>query len=213
MAKLIKIDRNGSKHYEGFVKCDRCDGRGWFAIGVNNGELIPSHVDNAVCYKCYGEGVVYGKWIERTPEYEAKLEARRQKKEAERRAKLEAERKERKAEQEAARAELEARKAEEEARKAVSQYMGQVGEKLNIKATFEHMAWFERRSFAGYGMETVYIYNFRDADGNLLIWKTTGGQKLQDGEIVNLTGTVKEHTEYRGEKQTILTRCRIKAER
>ena len=96
-AKLIKIDRNGSKHYEGAIVCDRCDGRGWFAIGSNNGQLVPSYVDNAVCWKCHGAGKVKGKWIERTPEYQAKLDAKRQAKLEAEQAKLEAEREEREA--------------------------------------------------------------------------------------------------------------------
>ena len=55
---LVKVDRNGSKHYDGIIDCDRCGGRGWYAIGVHNGQLVPSHVDNAVCYKCHGAGKV-----------------------------------------------------------------------------------------------------------------------------------------------------------
>ena len=43
MAKLIKIDRNGSKHYEGECECDRCQGRGqywWGAMMIlGNGEI------------------------------------------------------------------------------------------------------------------------------------------------------------------------------
>ena len=43
------------------------------------------------------------------------------------------------------------------------------------------------------------------------MWKT---QKGIDGEVCDLfkvKGTVKEHSEYRGEKQTTLTRCKVEA--
>ena len=97
MATLIKIDRNGSKHYEGMITCDRCQGRGWFATGVCNGQLVPSKIDQAVCWKCHGAGQVAGKWIERTPEYEAKLEAKRKAKQEARMAEETAKQEEQKA--------------------------------------------------------------------------------------------------------------------
>lgn len=95
MDKLIKIDRNGSKHYETMVTCDRCGGSGIFVTHICNGVGVPARPDAGTCYKCGGEGKYKGVRIERTPEYEAKLtarrEARRAKAEAERLAKWEAE--------------------------------------------------------------------------------------------------------------------------
>lgn len=76
MATLIKIDRNGSKHYEGFTTCTRCGGTGYYAIGVHNGVPVLSPFDGGVCWECHGAGKVIGKWIERTPEYQAKLDAK-----------------------------------------------------------------------------------------------------------------------------------------
>ena len=70
MATLIKIDRNGSKHYEGMIPCDRCGGQGGSDAWQYTGWT---------CYKCGGTGQVFSKWIERTPEYEAKLAERRRK--------------------------------------------------------------------------------------------------------------------------------------
>jgi hypothetical protein len=28
MAELIRVDRNGTKYYEGMIECDRCNGKG-----------------------------------------------------------------------------------------------------------------------------------------------------------------------------------------
>jgi hypothetical protein len=67
------------------------------------------------------------------------------------------------------------------------------------------------------------IYKFTDADGNVFVWKTTGSvgedrtdnigrdyfYKPENGESVKVSGTIKEHNEYRGEKQTVLTRCKV----
>lgn len=205
-AKLIKIDRNGSKHYEGAIVCDRCSGRGWFAIGSCNGQLIPSHVDDAVCYKCHGTGKVIGKWIERTPEYQAKLDARREAKRAAEQAKRDAERAEREA---AERAEREAEEARIKAQKAISQHVGQIGEKIAFKGTYVRTGAWDQKSFAGYGMVTMYVHTFKDADGNVFTWRTQNGVCLNYGECVDVSGTVKAHSEYKDEKQTEITRCKI----
>lgn len=224
MARLIKIDKNGTKYWEGRITCDRCQGRGWYAIGVNNGQLVPSHIDQAVCWKCGGAGTVIGKWKEYTPEHEAKLEKARQR----RRAKQEAEAEKVRVQVEAERAEREAReeaerKAEEErikAEKAVSQYIGEIGEKVDLEVEIDHTAWYERQSFSGYGTETVYIHTFKDDAGNKIVWKTTSTTlgfinpkgdwiPYEAGDRIHLKGTVKEHSEYKDEKQTVLTRCRI----
>ena len=214
-AKLIKIDRNGSKHYEGAMICDRCNGRGWFAVGSCNGQLVPSHVDNAVCWKCHGAGKVIGKWIERTPEYQAKLDAKREAKRAAAWVKWEAEEAQREAEREAREAEERAAREAEEARikaeKAISQHVGQVGEKVEIKGSYVRSGSWEQKAYAGYGTVRMFVHTFKDADGNVFIWKTQKGIAFEYGENVNINGTVKAHSEYKDEKQTELTRCKIVA--
>lgn len=221
--KLIKIDRNGSKHFEGLMACDRCGGAGYYAIGVNNGAPVLSPLDHGVCWKCGGAGKVRGTWIERTPEYQAKLDARRaarqQAKEAEwarQQAAAEAERMEREAREQA---EREKREAEIKALKARSQYVGTAGEKLDIIATYTGTASYTVKSFSGYGTDTVYVHMFRDADENKLVWRTSKALVhmvghswepiYEEGDTVALKGTIKEHKEYRDEKQTMLIRCKV----
>lgn len=213
-ARLIKIDRNGSKHYNGEVVCDRCGGTGYYAIGVHNGNPVLSHLDSGVCWKCLGKGKVIDKWIERTPEYQAKLDARREEREKAKReaweaeqAKINAERAEREARE---KAEKEAEEARIKAEKAISQYVGQIGEKVEIKASYVRSGAWEQRSYSGYGTTTMYIHTFKDADGNVIVWKTQSGVRLNYGEPVTIKGTVKNHSEYKDEKQTELTRCKIK---
>ena len=65
-------------------------------------------------------------------------------------------------------------------------------------------------------------YILKDAEGNTFTWKTTNGlgidvkknehitwESAEEGQTVVLKGTVKEHNEYNGEKQTVLTRCKV----
>lgn len=205
-ATLIKIDRNGSKHFEGMITCDRCGGTGIYAWCVRNGEIVPTIVDNGVCHKCNGAGKVKGKWIERTPEYQAKLDARRQAKRAAEEARRNAEWE---AQQAAAKAEWEAQQAQLKAMREISKHVGKIGERLCIKGTYQRSGSWEQASFSGYGTVIMYMHTFKDADGNVFAWKTQNAINMEYGECVNLIGTVKEHAEYKGEKQTQLTRCKV----
>lgn len=204
--RLIKIDRNGSKHYEGEVTCDRCNGKGYYAIGNHNGKPVLSPHDHGVCWKCGGTGKVHSTWIERTPEYQAKLDAR---KKAKWEAKWEAELKEREAKEKAEREEREEREAKIKALKAISQHIGTVGDKLEIKVTYVKSGWWEQKSFSGYGTDIMYIHIFKDEHGNVLTWKTQKGLQMNNGELVTIKGTIKNHSEYNDEKQTELTRCKV----
>ena len=213
---LIKIDRNGTKYYADYT-CKRCGGAGqrseWYYTGL-------------VCYECGGTGRAPSPSLrkEYTPEYAAALEERRAEREAQKRGyasaqamreaqEAEAARREaqRIAEEEARKAEEERREAERKAAAAVSQYVGSVGDKLAITCKYVGSPHFERRSFSGYGTETCYIHTFLDPAGNKLVWKTTSYISLDEGVTVTVSGTVKEHSEYKDEKQTSLIRCKVKA--
>lgn len=95
--------------------------------------------------------------------------------------------------------------------KPVSEWLGNVGEKICCKAVYESSAWYETKSFRGFGTDIVHVHTYRTQTGNILVWKTSvGNPGAEEGELVELTGTVKDHSEYKGEKQTVLTRCKIK---
>lgn len=57
---------------------------------------------------------------------------------------------------------------------------------------------------------TKWILRFEDAAGRCVVWKTTSpGSGYKTGDRVLLTGTVKDLGEYKGTKQTEMTRCKI----
>lgn len=234
MATLIRVDRNGTKYWQGLVKCERCGGLGLYATGVENGRLRITSVDNGVCWECGGSGKIKSEWKEYTPEYEAKLEARRQARHekyleehaeeiAQREAERQAKEAERKAKEEAERLAQEEEERRIREQKAKSQHFGQVGDKIDTVATYIKTAWFTIPSFYGFGKEdTMYIHTFRIGD-NTAVWKTSTDnlgrfnddgewERYVEGKQVHLKGTIKEHNEYKDEKQTVLTRCRISVE-
>ena len=81
-----------------------------------------------------------------------------------------------------------------------SDYVGRVGEKICFTAVPTCITSYETQ----YG--TTYIYKFEVGSGDVIIWRT---QKSLEEVNMTLSGTVKAHNDFRGEKQTEVTRCKI----
>lgn len=85
-----------------------------------------------------------------------------------------------------------------------SQFVGEIKERLyNMEVTFVGFHQVDTR----YGLTN--LFKFEDADGNIFTWWTGTEHDIQIGDKVDLTGTVKDHTSFNGEKQTVLTRCKV----
>ena len=52
----------------------------------------------------------------------------------------------------------------------------------------------------------MWKHIFCDTDGRQLVWKT--GKAIEETKV-KLKGRVKEHGEYRGIPQTVVTRCSV----
>ena len=107
------------------------------------------------------------------------------------------------------------RKERQEKLKVTSDYYGEVGDKVKIELIYIVSFSFEGQ----YG--TQYIHKFADATGNVFVWKTTNDlgywdesndgkwKETEQNDKVVLKGTIKEQKEYNGERQTVLTRCKM----
>lgn len=58
---------------------------------------------------------------------------------------------------------------------------------------------------------TKYIHRFLKDGGNVSVWKTTTEElaEVNSGDVLTMDYTVKEHGDYKGTVQTIITRCKI----
>ena len=229
--ELIKVDRNGTKHFNVLVACDRCGGSGIYTWG---GTINGRPMYAGTCFKCGGSGKVWEVEKEYTPEYRAKLDAANAKRKAKQQEKYEAQ----KAEWEKQRAEREAEKARREAERLAEiernrgHFMGKVGDKIEMTVTLVRRFQYEVPCYgASWKTDTVTGYVFKTDDGNTLVWKTTGGlhrkvykdgghfrdnekdgwydyESPEDGERVTIKGTIKAHEEYNNVNQTILNRVK-----
>lgn len=86
----------------------------------------------------------------------------------------------------------------------VSGYLGEPKERIEVRARLIGISRFN----TAFGVTTVL--RFKDElTGNLLIWRAskTALGSSDRGKMFDVTGTVKEHGVYKGQKQTVCTRC------
>lgn len=83
-----------------------------------------------------------------------------------------------------------------------NEWFGEVGKRLDLE--LECIGCVSTEGFYG----ITYINKFLDNEGRLFVW-FTGTNSFELGEKVKLKGTIKEHSEFREQKQTILTRCKV----
>lgn len=81
-----------------------------------------------------------------------------------------------------------------------SKHVGTVGDKIEVEAELIRRGSFE----SDFG--TTYVYTFKDSEGNVLVWKT---KNFFEVTTCTVKGTIKEHSEYKGVLQTVLTRCKV----
>ena len=85
---------------------------------------------------------------------------------------------------------------------SVSEYVGEIGDREIFELTIQKAIGLDGM----YGHSTMHI--MEDTVGNVFVWNTAS-KTLEVGKTYKMKGTVKDHREYRGVKQTVLTRCTL----
>lgn len=100
-------------------------------------------------------------------------------------------------------------------------HFGEIGKRYTLSLTLKGEYSFTSRF--GYPYQQNFIYTLEDAEGNIFAWKTTNTMSMDvehddgsytpdfvcKGDTATITATVKDHREYKGVQQTILTRCKV----
>ena len=98
-------------------------------------------------------------------------------------------------------------KAEREAKEnRLSEYIGTIGERIEIEVVNANCVAVWETQFG-----VTHIYKFKDADGNIAVWKT--GNHINTEKVTHIKGTVKTQEKYNGIKETTLTRCKVEERR
>lgn len=83
-----------------------------------------------------------------------------------------------------------------------SAHIGEVGKRIGLDLLVERVI----QTATDFGALNIIV--MRDVANNLFVWKT-GAADVQPGARLRLRGTAKKHTEFRGQKQTELSRCDV----
>lgn len=87
-----------------------------------------------------------------------------------------------------------------------SRHYGEIGERVELELHIDRAFESEyRRNSGWYGTSVSYMYLMHDKDGNIFKWSTSCD--YNEGDDVHFRATIKDHTEYKGIAQTVLTRC------
>lgn len=101
--------------------------------------------------------------------------------------------------------ERELKMAKRQEQDAQSEHIGNLLTRLRgLKVRLE-----DRRSMGDRGYGETSLLKFRDEAGNIFSWFTGSYPNVDVGEDVVIDGTVKRHTEFRGVKETQLTRVKV----
>ena len=86
----------------------------------------------------------------------------------------------------------------------ISDWVGEIGDSVYLPA-----ATFIRKAgcYGAYGWTN--IYTFKDNNNNVITWFTSVNLNFEINDKVNIKGKVKKKDEYKGVKNTVLTRCKI----
>ena len=101
------------------------------------------------------------------------------------------------------------REAERKAKAAAeahSKHVGEIGQRITFEvASTKIVTSWE----TDYG--TMWLVKFVSTEGNVFMWRASSLNALPDDfcEIKKITGTVKDHDEFRGVKQTFVNRCKV----
>ena len=92
------------------------------------------------------------------------------------------------------------------ARAKASRFVGNLGDRITVTGTVEGVRCIHEAE--GYWDRSRWLIKIRTDDGALLTWFTSSS--TAEGAHITGTATVKDHTEFRGERQTVIKNPRWK---
>lgn len=90
-------------------------------------------------------------------------------------------------------------KYKEEAASVKDEFYGVIGTRYDLELTFDRVIHFEDYS----------MYFYHDNENRCFKWSTQNAPTTEVGKTYKMLGTVKDHREYNGVKQTCINRCKV----
>lgn len=93
-----------------------------------------------------------------------------------------------------------------------NEYVGNVGDRITIKDIKSvRILYTKEGSRYAYNAPSAYVHEIVDGQGHVYVWSSTTFfiDDFNDGKLKEIVATVKTHQEYKGLKQTVITRGKI----
>lgn len=101
-----------------------------------------------------------------------------------------------------------------------SQHLNVTAERIETTVTVDKIITMEGTKFSYYDSSTIFVYLMHDANNNRFVLKTKNqllnptvaladDNGIKDGNVIAIKASIKAHTEYKGEKQTLIQRVKI----
>lgn len=84
-----------------------------------------------------------------------------------------------------------------------SNWVGSVGDRMDLSGL---------RVIFTLPLSTSFLVKFEDRDGNILTWFATHSAGIKEGDVMKGKATIKAHDKYKGDRQTIINRCKLEAD-
>ena len=106
---------------------------------------------------------------------------------------------------------VESKAVEENKVEKPSEWIGNIKDRLDFIVKVVYTKPINRPTFSFRDSGVSYLVKMVDNEGNNLTWFSSNND-MEEGKSYKLLGTVKEHKDYKDEKKTVITRCKIKEE-
>lgn len=89
----------------------------------------------------------------------------------------------------------------------LNEHFGNVGDKITIKVSNARVIYVKSNYHCSYFAEPSNVFEIIDQQGYVFIWSTSSYEEIKANSTI--TATIKSHSEYKGVKQTVITRGKV----
>ena len=89
----------------------------------------------------------------------------------------------------------------------VNEHVGNIGDRITFKVAFARVLFVKDNSYYSYYSGASKVWEIIDTDGHTFKWSASFSTEIKPNDTI--TATVKDHAEYKGLKQTVITRGKV----
>lgn len=89
----------------------------------------------------------------------------------------------------------------------VNEYVGNIGDRITFKVASARVLFIKDNSYYSYYASASKVWEIIDTDGHTFKWSASFSTEIKPNDTI--TATIKDHSEYKGLKQTVITRGKV----